>query len=229
MPRPILVASLSTAVVGAAAFAGVAFSGCSSDDLADVVLEGGTSVDALETMLEAKIVDSPIDAAEFTWPSNGDVISANPPPEFCWRQGAVEDARWDVPRSNLPSPLRIERPGPSGIIALRPERARLGGEPPSWFARWFGEGTAYAEGAEFSGRGFLLVISSSTDPELVRVFTTLVDYTPDPAKLSKLTSAKGTLKAVVTTAIFEDGVVKKTGGPFKGVPVTFTMAPPTAQ
>lgn len=213
MYRPALVAALSFTILGAAAASGVLFGGCSSGELDEVVFEGGTSTDALETMLETKLVDSPKDAAEFTWPTNGDVVELNPPPKFCWRQGAVEDARWAPPDVDLP--FRVERPSPHRTV--------------SFFDRWLGEGTAYADAGGFSGRGFLLVFSSSADPELIRVFTTLADYTPDAAKMKMLTSAKGTLKAVVNTAIFADGVITKTGGPFKGIPVTFTMAATSAQ
>lgn len=211
MRRISLAATSTVAMLALGVGASAASSSCSSHDIDDVVFEGGASTDALETLLDAKVVDSPPDAAEFTWPTNGDIVELSPPPTFCWRQGAIE-ARLD-----LPNPLRVER-----------SMGRTAKRAPSWFDRWFGVNTAFADGDPLSGRGFLLVFSSAAQPEFLRVFTTLADYTPDAPHMALLTSQKGTIQAVVTTAIFADNVVTKTGGPFKGIPVTFTMAAPAA-
>ncbi|MFO0615126.1 MAG: hypothetical protein U0414_21220 [Polyangiaceae bacterium] len=198
------------------AFAGsAAVSACSSNDLADVVFEGGTTSDALEGLIEAKLVDSPPDAAEFTWPSNGDIVELTPPPTFCWQQGPMQ--------------ARLEEAPPTPFAAPRATARTASRDRSSWFDRWFGERAAYADTKPLAGRGFLVVFSSATEPELVRVFTTTTEYTPDAAHLAKLTSAKGTLKAVVTTAMFADDSVTTTGGPFQGVPVTFTMASAATQ
>lgn len=207
MRRTALVALSTIGLSALFTSASLVASACASHDIDDVVFEGGAPTTALEGLLDAKLVDSPADAAEFTWPSNGDVVEVNPPPTFCWRQGPI--AQLDAP-----NPLRLD---------AGPQRH----EEPSWIERWFGVNRAYADGNPLTGRGFLLVISSATDPELVRVFTTLGDYTPDPAHLAKLTSAKGTLQAVVTTAMFADDAITTSGGPFKGIPVTFTMAAAT--
>lgn len=211
MRRTALAAASTVALLASASAVSFGSSSCSSHDIDDVVFEGGASTDALETLLDAKIVDSPPDAAEFTWPTNGDIVELSPPPTFCWRQGAIEA------RLELPNLLRIDRAS-----------ERTAKRAPSWFDRWFGVNTAYADGNPLSGRGFLLVFSSAAQPEFLRVFTTLADYTPDAPHMAMLTSQKGTIQAIVTTAIFADNVVMKTGGPFKGIPVTFTMAAPAA-
>jgi hypothetical protein len=203
-----------SAVFGAAfAFAfgtyGALSSGCSGTDerTQGVIYEGGTTSDALTSLLDDKIIDSLPDAAEFTWPSNGDVVPLDPPPTLCWRQGSM------TARLDFPSPSKLDRETGHHVAHHRTR---------SILDDWFGEGTAHAAIAPLSGKGFFLVIASSDNPELLRVFTTGHDYTPDAASLAKLTGAKGTLQATVTTAQFDQDAVSN--GPYKGIPVTFTMA-----
>lgn len=214
----VLAAVFSTLAIGTSS--ALVTTGCSSVDLDGVIYEGTANDEALEELLELTVIDSPPDAAEFTWPSNGEELPAVPAPELCWRQGPAEEARLDPP---------AEDHGPEGPSLWRVERSASDRSAPrrvGWFDRWFGVNTAYAHGAPLTGKGFLVVFSTAEDPELIRVFTTLHDYTPSPVNMQKLIDAKGPIQAVVTTAIFADGVIMKTGGPFKGIPVTFTIAAP---
>jgi hypothetical protein len=208
-------------VVGSAAFVASWGIGCNGEDtdLADVVYQGGTTDEALDAMLAAKVEDKPAEAALFTWPSNNDVVPLDPPPTFCWS--------WDETAMNgapVQHDLRtydirtwVGHDEPKGKLAEAGDvllREVLAGIP-----------SAHAHGTPLSGTGYFLVFSTTKDPKLIRVFTTAHDYTPDAAAMAKLKGAGEAIHAVVTTAEFDQNRIAQDGGPYKGVEVTFTMAP----
>jgi hypothetical protein len=89
----------------------------------------------------------------------------------------------------------------------------------------FGMPLANAHGTPMNGNGYFLVISSPSDPKLVRVFTTQTTYKPDATKWDKIKKAGGTITAVVTTGLFDNNKVISSGGPFIGDSITFDVSP----
>ena len=197
-----------------------------TDALADVVYEGGTESTALSAMLAATPKDDPANAAIFTWPSNGDVVKPDPPPELCRELGGMA--------KNEAAPVHFDRgfiqtaPAPVEKVASSPEDVgspgNLGLAESLFGGALLGPSSAYAQAVPLSGVGYFVVFSTSKNPKLLRVFTTGHDYTPSPAALMKLKAAGETIQAVVTAAMFDKDAVAKSGGPYKGVPVTFTIA-----
>lgn len=91
--------------------------------------------------------------------------------------------------------------------------------------QWFGIPKAHAHGVAVSGKAYFLVVSSSSDPQLLRVFTKETTYQPSAAAWAKIKGAGGTLTAVVTSAQFDTGKITSNGGPFLGKPVHFGVTP----
>lgn len=91
--------------------------------------------------------------------------------------------------------------------------------------QWFGIPEAHAHGVAVSGKAYFLVVSSSSDPQLLRVFTKETTYQPSAAAWAKIKAAGGSLTVVVTSAQFDTGKITSNGGPFLGKPVHFGVAP----
>jgi hypothetical protein len=200
-----------TGIIGAATGA-VAFGdlGCSGDTpsvpVSDVIIEGGATQAAAVALLEAHLVSDPTQAASFTWTSNGDMFSASQPLTFCWTSvaGATLEPRRPTPRENGRSTLSR-----ASEVLFTP----LVAQP----------GVAHAQTPPLSGKAYFLVLSTSKNAKLVRVFTTNHDYSPTPAVQQRLAAAGVPIQAVVTTAYFNADVITKAGGPFQGNAVTFIM------
>jgi hypothetical protein len=191
-------------------------SGSDSPDpsIADVLYEGGATDEALTAMLEVPLVDDPTQAAAFTWPSDGAVVPSSPAPTFCWL--------WSGAAISAPPLVPVD---PTVIAKPKPPRSKLASLTDSFLHGWLdGVPKAYAHGTPLSGAAFFLVFSTDSNPKLLRVFTTSHDYTPDAVALKKLTDVGGPIHAVVTTADFDQNRIAQAGGPFKGVPITFTMS-----
>ncbi len=97
------------------------------------------------------------------------------------------------------------------------------GQQASLWRSLLGPSEAHAHGTPINGRAYFLVFSTPDKPKLLRVFTTLLSYTPDDAAWQKLVGA-GEVTASVVNALFETNRVTQDGGPFQGDEISFTVA-----
>ncbi len=191
--------------LGVAAFAGV-FQGaaCHQDDppvpgLEDVVYEGGTNDEALAAFgsLPPK---SPSKPFGFTLPTAGARLPPTPIPTFAWGDATpILDAG-------------------TGLFA--PPRS-----PPDVPIHWLGGRAAFAHGAAFNGRAYLLRFAVPASDKLVRVFTARTTYTPGADAWKKLVDAKATITITIQSALFDNNAIAQQGGPFDGTSVAFTIGP----
>ena len=81
-------------------------------------------------------------------------------------------------------------------------------------------GAVPRHGDPVNGRAYLVVFSTAADPELLRVFTTNLSYTPDATAWGTLTGAGEAVSVTITSAVFEQNRVAQGGGPWVGPAVT---------
>lgn len=212
--RVLLASGLGSLALGAALFIGCGDSGTDApvDELADVVYEGGATDEAAEALLAGTVKNDAAQAAIFTWPSDGDILEPDAVPTFCWHVGATASNDAPArPRVGALDPARA--PSPAWDRAARAVLEPL----------FSGVRPAYAHGDPINGPAYFLVFSTSSDAKLLRVFTTLVDYTPDAASWDELKAAGAPITATVTWAQFDTNRIATDGGPFAGTPITFTI------
>jgi hypothetical protein len=77
--------------------------------------------------------------------------------------------------------------------------------------------------SEQQGAVFLLVFSTPSNAQLLRVFTSLTAYTPDATAWQTLVGAGGTITLSITAATFENDQLTGDGGPHNGEIITFTI------
>ncbi|HTJ81438.1 MAG TPA: hypothetical protein VL400_06925 [Polyangiaceae bacterium] len=216
--RLVLVGGIATLVAGVSTFVGCGDSGTDApaDELADVVYEGESTDEALEALLAATPKQDAAQAATFTWPSDGDILEPDAVPTFCWVTGAtaMRSAASPTRIGALEPPARSERAAPSTFDRA----ARLVLEP-----LLSGVRPAYAHGDPINGPAYFLVFSTDSNDKLLRVFTTLTDYTPDAAHWDTLKNAGAPITASVLWATFDSNRVATDGGPYEGTPITFTI------
>ncbi len=174
-----------------------------------VVYLGGATDEALDALIAATPKSDPSKAVAFEEPLKDEAIPGDTPFTFTWTEASASaslDRRWRSPGDFSPrdvaAPPALDRA--LGVL--------LSGTP-----------VAHAHGDPISGPAYYVVFSSSTDPEIVRVFTTNTDYTPEESQWGKLRGATGAITARITWADFESNRVIEGGGPFEGTPVTFTI------
>jgi hypothetical protein len=80
---------------------------------------------------------------------------------------------------------------------------------------------AHAHGAPISGRAYFLVFRTASEPELLRVFTMKLEYTPSADAWNLLAEAGEPIQVDVVSAIFDANDIAAGGGPFVGVPLHF--------
>ncbi len=211
--RTLVLCGLASLTLAGSLFVGCGDSGTDApaDELADVIYEGGATDEALEALLAGTVKNDPAQAAVFTWPSDGDILEPDLFPAFCWQVGTTA-------RGDAASDRRVGALEPALAPSPWERAARTVIEP-----LFSGVRPAYAHGDPINGPAYLLVFSTDSDPKLLRVFTTLVDYTPDAASWDKLKAAGVPITARVTWAEFETNRVATDGGPFEGTPITFTI------
>ncbi len=183
-------------------------------DISDVIYEGGTNDEALEALLAAAVVEDAEKVPVVTWPLDGDEMPDDEIPWFGW-QPASELAQAPV----QPTPHRYGRtlPPPS----LQPTVVQRVMEP-----LLAGVRSAHAHGEPISGPGFFAVISSESEPELVRVFTTAREYLPTEEVWEKIKAVNEPITVTVTAAEFDNNRIAQEGGPWKGSSITFTIVAP---
>jgi len=205
---------------GLSTFVGCGDSGGTTDgdgenpELADVVYETGATDEALEALLAATPETDAAHAATFTWPSDGDIVTADSVPTFCWQAGPT--ARLDVrtPRVGVLTPApRAHHEASTFDVAARAVLGPLLAHVQP----------AYAHGDPVNGPGYFLVFSTASNDKLVRVFTTGLDYTPDADHWDTLKGAGAEITATVTSATFDSNRIADGGGPWNGTPIKFTI------
>ncbi|EYF00732.1 hypothetical protein [Chondromyces apiculatus] len=187
------------------------------DLLAGVIYRGGATDEALRALLAVAPEDVPAQAAVIDVPVHGATLTGATAPELRWH---IRDAFGDMrlpdrrPPPNLPLPWNDRASSPLRR-AFAPLLDLLGPER-----------EARAHGSPLNGRGYLLVFTSSDDDQVVmRVFTSVLTYTPDPSEWERLQTAAQPLTLVITNAVFEDNVIAEDAGPFAGEPSTFIVSP----
>ncbi len=229
-------AAVFGASLGAACSGGSAGAGGDTPNpaLTDVVYEGAATDEALGALLDAKLVNDPTRAANFSWQSAGDSLPLSPIAIFCWHLGSAT-------ASLAPSPARTRFSSTS--TATSPTTPFLASSTAPREAGWLapfpskgpwdrvttslahalldGIPSAYAHGTPLSGPGYLLVFSTSKDPKLLRVFTTATEYTPNAAAWQKITSTGELVHVVITNADFDQNRIAPSGGPYQGAEISF--------
>jgi hypothetical protein len=178
--------------------------GGGSDDLTDVIYEGGATDEALEALLAQTTEDDAAEGTRFLAPAEDAALDAATPASFEWAVGTTAQS---APSPTRPpaSPAREE-----GLL----ERA---------VGVLLGVKTAHAHGTPVNGRAYFLVLGTASSPKLVRVFTTNLSYTPAAAVWQRLVDAGEPITGSITNAIFEDNRVAQGGGPFAGTELDFTV------
>lgn len=200
---------LRRAILSAATFLGAAylltFTACDEDGVVEggVVYIGGATDEALDALLAASPKSDAGKAVTFEAPTKDEVLPGDERYTFIWNEAGAE-ARIDPllfrPKDRQHSPL---------------ERA-LG-------ALFQGTPKAYAHGDPISGVAYYLTFSSSSERDLVRVFTTGTDYTIGANEWAKLRGVEGTISLRLTWAEFETNRIVEGGGPWESPALTFTI------
>lgn len=163
----------------------------------DVIFAEDGGDEALKGMLGLSATADASKAAAFTLFTEGAQLPGATPHTFQWAR----------PQTGLLLPLRRVPP--------REPVLRLFGPPVQ----------AHAHGDAVNGEGYFVVFSVPGNDKLLRLFTTKTSFAPGPASWELLKGAQGPIKAVITTATFDNDNVVVGGGPYASVPVSFTIAP----
>jgi len=163
---------------------------------ADVAFDTHANDEALDLLLDASPTDIASKAAIFDSPTDAAALDKGVAVAFKWHTGATAD-------SQNPGTIRHKF-------------------QPIW---QFGVPAAYAHGPTLNGKAYFLVVSSTADAKVLRVFTTATTFTPNSEQWTKITKASGTLTAIITTAVYDNDKLASDGGPFSGKPITFTIKP----
>jgi hypothetical protein len=173
-------------------------------DFSDVVYDGGATDEALLALAAEPLSASPSEAAALIMPSPGAIVPASSTSTFQWAVGSATAAL--TPRA--PTTPRA-RSGP----------ARSGG---AIFASW-GPREALAHGTPISGRAYFVVFATKKGTPVLRLFTTLLEFTPDAPRWAQLAQA-GSIVVSITNAIFDQNRVAPDGGPYRGPSVELSIA-----
>jgi len=101
------------------------------------------------------------------------------------------------------------------------DEATLAADTPASFG-WHADPPAFA-GADGVVTTYLLAFNASDNSDVLRVFTTLPEYTPDETAWSKLVAASQPITSSITTSHFIGAELPQAGGPFIGQTITLTI------
>ncbi|MEJ7734823.1 MAG: hypothetical protein WKG00_37245 [Polyangiaceae bacterium] len=166
----------------------------------DVIFQGGATDDALAALLATDPTTAETAYPYFATPADGTELAE--PLRFSWKLSEPEARRAPAPRTAAP-PWRTAL-GPL-LELVGPVRS------------------AHAATPRLDGRAFLAVFSTDSDDALLRVFTTELDYMPDAAAWSRLTSTPETITGWLLTGEFADDALVEGGGPFAGGWIQLTV------
>jgi hypothetical protein len=183
--------------------------------IADVVFEGGATDEALEALIAAGATSDLTQGTRFLEPLAGATLDPSTPITFRWAVGQT-----DAKAPSVEAPSRV-----AGV----PRRSVADLAEPGLVERALGAllgvRTAHAHGTPIDGRAYFLVFRTESNPRLLRVFTTRLDYTPSSEAWAKLTGeGGGTITAEITGAIFEQNRIPADGGPWLGETTSFDFA-----
>jgi hypothetical protein len=173
-----------------------------------VVYDGDANDEALAALVAVEGPKTPTTYAIFDAPAEGAVLPASPAPTFTWhlKTAPESDAGTD-----------------SGAFLLR-------AKPPERFASLgplldlFGpERAARAHGTPLSGLGYLLLFTTETNNDLLRVFTSKTSYTPGTGAMEIFKGVKGVIQAWILTGVFDNNALTPDGGPFPGPWISFEI------
>jgi hypothetical protein len=201
---------LERLLVATGVFAGAAYlltftASCDEEQAAadGVVYLGGATDEALDALVAATAKSDDSKAITFEAPAKDEVIPGDDPFTFVWLEAGAQ-ARIDPLQ---PRPKHREAP-----VLERALGVLLAGTP-----------VAHAHGDPISGPAYYLIFSSSTEKELVKVFTTGTDYQPGGNEWNKLKGVDGTVTLRLVWADFEENRIVQDGGPWSTPPLTFTI------
>lgn len=168
----------------------------------DVQFFGDTNLAALQTVLSRKAKSGEPERAVIDYPVQGKSVPAAPAATITWHTGVIASLTPAEPRS--PG----ETAAPTG---------------PTWEELFGGLRSAHASEIPVSGVVHYLVIWTPNHPQAVRVFTDQTSYTPDEATWNKLVATREQMVIEIITAKLEGGEITPDGGPFMGLPTTFSI------
>jgi hypothetical protein len=173
--------------------------------LADVVIVGDASDEALTVMLVLTAKDVPSEHVSFVAPEAGATLSKATPATIEFQRASAHNQR----RLSEPTPFRSLDAHQRFLADLKGLLRPLG--------------VAHAHGAPFNGTGYFLVFTDAAKHTALRVFTDQTSYTPDASAWSALAAGTQPITLTVTSAIFEENAVLADGGPFTAGSVQFSV------
>jgi len=195
----------------------LALASCSSDakdpaktdtdatlDISSAVYVGGTTDEALERLIDAKLKDDPNQYVSVDAPDLSEPLSADTPATFEYHLASQA--------SHAPRVKPAPAAAPAWQRPLR-ELVKLLGPPR----------VAYAHGVPYNGTGYFLNVRDADASSQLLVFTSKASYTPDAATWQTLADAKQPLELVITSAYFEENDIPSDGGPYVGGSFTFSI------
>lgn len=164
---------------------------------AGVIYEGDATDEGLAQIIGAQVKTGR--SYSFTSPGAQAVLSA--PTTFTWGEGQA--------------PLDA---GTGSLLPLRKPYV------PSLGDLFRGERVAWAHGDPMNGMGYYLQFAPEGEATKTHVFTTASQYTPSADVWNAWKSTGKAISVRWKIATFESNNVASGGGPFEGVPLTFTIA-----
>ncbi len=173
--------------------------------LTDVVYVGAATDEALRGLLDAPLKNGD-KRSRLTAPANGAKLGTLP--TFAWSFGTGTSGPTDA-----------------GAVGFEPKTRRRNRDLVGLLTAAFpGERQAFAHGEPLNGTAYLLVLSTAAGDKLLRVFTTQTTFTPDAVAWDKVKKAGASVRAVVTTGLFENNKLVSGGGPFEGEAISFEVS-----
>lgn len=173
-----------------------------------VVYEGEANDEALAALVAIEGPKDPTTYALFDAPAEGAVLPASPAPTFTWHltTTSASDAGTD---------------GGAFLLGAKPQERFASLGP---LLDLFGpERAARAHGTPLTGLGYLILFTTETNDNLLRVFTTKTSYTPGTGAMDLFKGVKGTIQAWILTGVFDNNVLTPDGGPFRGPWISFEL------
>ena len=180
--------------------------GASAHDV--VVYDGDANDEALAALVAVEGAPNPTTYAVFDAPAEGTVLPASPAPTFTWHLKTT-------PKSDAGTD------GGAFLLRAKPQERFASLGP---LLDLFGpERAARAHGAPLTGLGYLLLFTTETNNDLLRVFTSKTSYTPGPGAMEIFQGAKGVIQVWILTGVFDNNALTPDGGPFRGPWTSFEI------